>query len=164
MISLIVATSQNNVIGNSGKLPWKISNDLKIFKEHTLNNIIVMGKNTFLSIPKLLPNRETWLISQEKLIEKTFCSIGDTICHYKMLQAAGDQRELIFIGGSRIYEEALKYVEKIYLTKVHAIVPGDTFFHFKLNDEWKLLNEVNYWKDEKNEYDHSFIIYEKNKY
>ena len=128
MFSIIVAFDKNFCIGKNGKMPWHIKEDFKWFKEKTTNHTVVMGKNTFNSIGKILPNRKTIIISHSPFIEGENCH---TIQNFeKFLEDNKDNNEEIFIcGGGEIYKKALPYAKKFYLTIVDTeIENGDTFF------------------------------------
>ena len=141
MISLIVAKSENNVIGNKGRIPWHIPNDLKRFKELTTNNIVIMGRKTFESLPEKyrpLPNRINIILSKDKSYKPKCCMVFDNI--KKALKKAGNDKEIFIIGGGEIYKEGLKYANKVYITEVDGDFEGDTYFP-KLNKFWKLIDE-----------------------
>ena len=141
MISLIVAKSENNVIGNKGRIPWHIPNDLKRFKELTTNNIVIMGRKTFESLPEKyrpLPNRINIILSKDKSYKPKCCMVFDNI--KKALKKAGNDKEIFIIGGGEIYKEGLKYANKVYITEVDGDFDGDTYFP-KLNKFWKLIDE-----------------------
>ena len=141
-IKLICAISKNNVIGNENKLPWNISEDLKRFKELTSNNWIVMGRKTFDSIGRPLPNRKNIVLSENKNLKidsvEVFNTPEDVIESYKN---NSDQKDLFIIGGTYIYELFLEYCEYLFITYVDKEYLGDAFFP-KINwDEWKLIGE-----------------------
>jgi len=153
MIKLVVAMSNNHVIGKDNKLIWKQSNDLKRFKELTSGNTCIMGRKTFESIGKPLPNRKNCIIS------RTHQSIEG--CHvYDSLEVAlQDNPECFVIGGSTIYEQTINKADEIYLTLVDCVVEGDAFF--PQFEGFKIESEEQYTKDDKNQYDYKFIKYTK---
>jgi len=147
-IKLICAISKNNVIGNENKLPWNISEDLKRFKELTSNNWIVMGRKTFDSIGRPLPNRKNIVLSENKNLKidsvEVFNTPEDVIESYKN---NSDQKDLFIIGGTYIYELFLEYCEYLFITYVDKEYLGDAFFP-KINwDEWKLIGEETKFDD-----------------
>ena len=147
-IKLISAISKNNVIGNENKLPWNISEDLKRFKELTSNNWIVMGRKTFDSIGRPLPNRKNIVLSENKNLKidsvEVFNTPEDVIESYKN---NSDQKDLFIIGGTYIYELFLEYCEYLFITYVDKEYLGDAFFP-KINwDEWKLIGEETKFDD-----------------
>lgn len=125
MIGLIVAYAKNRVIGNEGQIPWRIKGEQKRFRELTTGNVVVMGRRSYEEIGRPLPNRMTYVVSNTKNFDqegvKTVKSIQEAI------DLAGDKNVYIS-GGARIYEEAMPYVEKMYITEVELEVEGDTFF------------------------------------
>ena len=147
-IKLICAISKNNVIGNENELPWNISEDLKRFKELTSNNWIVMGRKTFDSIGRPLPNRKNIVLSENKNLKidsvEVFNTPEDVIESYKN---NSDQKDLFIIGGTYIYELFLEYCEYLFITYVDKEYLGDAFFP-KINwDEWKLIGEETKFDD-----------------
>jgi dihydrofolate reductase len=150
MIKIIVAQSNNRVIGKDNKLLWRQSDDLKRFKSLTLNNKVVMGRKTFESIGKPLPNRENYVLTRNN-IEIDGCKI---LNHPDdVLDLKGD---IFIIGGGEIYKKFLNLADEIYLTQVDCELDGDTFFPPITND-WKVESEEKFKKDNKNQYDWRFI-------
>ena len=162
-ISIISAVSYNNVIGKDNKLLCHLKDDLKRFKELTKNNVIIMGQKTYESLPiKPLPKRYNIVITDNKDISFFGCemaySIDDAI--YKSDNWSKDG-EIFVIGGGSIYKQFFNYADKLYITKVHENFEGDTYFPIINNKDWKLISEKKYKKDKNNDYDYSYIIYEK---
>lgn len=139
MINLIVAFDKNYIIGNQGKLIWHCSEDLKHFKSITTNNIVVMGRKTFESIGKPLPNRVNIVLSRNGINHPDIISmnsIQDVLNYYK----EHNQYELFIIGGAEIYREFYPYIDHMYITRIHETFIGDTSFpNFNLN-EWDLIS------------------------
>ena len=137
MVSLIVAKSKHNVIGDKGRIPWHIPNDLKRFKELTTDNVVIMGRKTFESLPeenRPLPNRVNIILSKDKSYHSTCCMVFDSL--KKALRKAGSDKKVFVIGGGEIYKEALKYADNVYVTEVDGEFEGDTYFP-TLNRTWK---------------------------
>ena len=137
MVSLIVAKSENNIIGNKGRIPWHIPNDLKRFKELTTNNVVIMGRKTFESLPKEfrpLPNRVNIILSRDKNHIIDCWMVVDDL--KKAIRKAGSDKEIFIIGGGEIYKEGFKYADKIYLTEVDGEFEGDTYFP-NIGRSWK---------------------------
>jgi dihydrofolate reductase len=154
MISLIVAKSKNNIIGNKGKIPWHIPNDLKRFKNLTTDNVVIMGRKTYESLPeeyKPLPNRMNIIISRDKSYSVNNCLVFNKI--EKALRKAGTDKEIFIIGGGEIYKEGIKYADKIYVTEVDGDFTGDTYFP-ELTEQWKEIN-----REEKEGYRFIDLIY-----
>ena len=147
-IKLICAISKNNVIGNDNKLPWNISQDLKRFKELTSNNWIVMGRKTFDSIGKPLPNRKNIVLSKNKSLiidsVEVFDSPADVIDYHKK---NSEQKDLFVIGGTYIYELFFEYCEYLYITFVDKEYLGDAFFPKVDWNKWKLISEESGYDD-----------------
>lgn len=125
MISLIVAYANNFVIGNKGKIPWNIPNEKKRFKDLTTNNVVIMGRKTYEEIGKPLPNRTTIVVSTTKNFNSTNCytakSLTEALTMFKDV-------DIYIAGGQKIYEEAIKIVDKMYITKIDTTIKGDTYF------------------------------------
>ena len=147
-IKLICAISKNNVIGKDNKLPWNISEDLKRFKELTSNNWIVMGRKTFDSIGKPLPNRKNIVLSKNKSLiidsVEVFNSPADVIDYHKK---NSEQKDLYVIGGTYIYELFFEYCEYLYITFVDKEYLGDAFFPKVDWNKWKLISEESGYDD-----------------
>lgn len=156
MIKIIVAMSENRVIGNNNELIWKLSSDLKRFKELTTNNPVVMGRKTYESIGRPLPNRRNIIISRQPDYLVDDCEIVSSLEEALLLTNS----DCFIIGGGEIYKQSLEIVDKIYLTLVHKEFEGDTKFP-ELNKEWIEVSRANFDSDEKNEYNYSFIEYDR---
>ncbi len=157
MISIIVATAENNAIGKDNDLIWYISDDLKRFKRLTTGHTILMGRKTYESLPNgALPKRENIVITHDKSLQYERCtmlySIEEAIEKY-----VNSPKEIFVIGGGSIYEKLFPYAQKIYLTKVHASFEADVFFPEIDKTEWKIDFSEDHKKGGKNEFDFSFI-------
>lgn len=151
-ISLILAKSKNNVIGLNNTLPWKLKDDLKNFKELTIGHHVLMGRKTYESLGKQLPNRINMVLSKNEIkVVKSFDSLEKALIFAK----ENDETELFVIGGANIYEQTIDIADIIYLTEVNCDIYGDAFFDFDMS-EWVTLETKEFHKNEKNEYD--FII------
>lgn len=128
-ISLIVAQSENRVIGREGKLPWNLPEDLKRFKAITSGHPVVMGRKTYESIGRLLPKRTNVIITRSKDYRVAGAEIAHSLKEALALAAEAPGGEEIFvIGGGEIFSEVLPQAERIYLTEVHANIEGDAYF------------------------------------
>jgi dihydrofolate reductase len=157
-ISIIVAIAENNAIGKDNDLLWHISDDLKRFKKITSGHKIVMGKNTFLSLPvRPLPNRTSIVITDDTADNYEGCimaySIGDA------MSKCGDDEECFIIGGGSIYTQFLPLADKLYLTKVDRSYEADTFFPEIRSDEWELIEQEDHIDEENNSLPFSFQTY-----
>ncbi len=161
IVSHIVAVSENNAIGVKNDLPWNIPEDLKFFKEKTLNSIIIMGRKTYDSIGRPLPKRTTIVISKtattKDFPEGVFLthSIDEAIKKAAQLAEEKNLKEVFITGGGEIYKQSLGVANKIYLTKIHQVVEGDVFYPTLNPKEFKTLSERPS-KDDK----HSYTFYE----
>ncbi|HTF28124.1 MAG TPA: dihydrofolate reductase [Flavitalea sp.] len=161
-ITLVVAVSENNVIGKSNKLLWHLPNDLKYFKNVTWAMPVIMGRKTFESLGKPLDGRYNIVISNNK----DWKPEGVIVVHdlreaYKAAEVA-DTKEVFVLGGGQIYAQAIVHANKIHLTRVHAQLEGDTHFPM-LDKSWQLSYRVDFPKDEKHAYPYSIEIWESNR-
>lgn len=156
MIKIIVAMSKNRVIGNDNKLIWKLSSDLKRFKELTTDNPVVMGRKTYESIGKPLPNRRNIIITRQPDYQVDECEIVSSL--EEALLITGN--DCFIIGGGEIYKQSLPLANKIYLTLVNEEFEGDTQFP-EIDSSWVKLSKIDFNSDEKNNHNYSFIEYER---
>ena len=163
--SLIVAIAENNVIGKDNDLIWHLPNDMKFFKEKTINHHIVTGRKNYISIPEKyrpLANRTNIVLTRQKDFIEEDCIILHSIEDAIAYAEKKCEEELFIIGGGQIYKEVLdkKLIDRMYVTHVHQKFDGDTFFP-KINEDWKKVSEVTNPIDEKHLYPYSFAVYEK---
>lgn len=159
-ISLIVAMDRNGIIGKDYTLPWRLSSDLKYFKAVTMGKPIVMGRKTHESIGRPLPGRDNVVLSRETDYQAEGCTVLNSLEDvYKRYADAG---EVMIMGGADLFEQTLDKATRIYLTKVHAEVEGDTWFPKIDWDIWEEVGRQDFKADAKNEYDYSFVILERN--
>lgn len=158
-ISIIVAISENNAIGKDNELLWHLPKDLKRFKEITTGHTIIMGRKTFESIGKPLPNRHSIIITNNK----NYKAEGVTVVHsiQEALQIAKQEKEVFVIGGGKIYKNTLPIADKLYLTLVHNTFEADTFFPEIKMEEWALLHKETLSKNDKNPYEATFMELER---
>ncbi|TQK62491.1 dihydrofolate reductase [Brevibacillus sp. AG162] len=155
MISLIVAYARNQVIGKDGDMPWHLPADLKNVKELTTGKTIVMGRKTFESIGKPLPNRKNVVLTRSQ----DFHPEGVDVVHTKEeVLAMGD---VIIFGGSEIYRQFLDVVDRLYITEIDLETEGDTFFPAWDRDAYTLVDKREGIVDEKNVHPHAFYVYER---
>ncbi len=157
-ISIIVAIAENNAIGKDNRLLWHISEDLKRFKKLTTGHTLIMGRNTFLSLPNgALPNRRHIVISDipDERFER--CEMAGSI--EEAIQIAGDKEECFVIGGGMVYAQFLPVAGKLYLTQVHQSFDADTFFPEIDFQQWKALLTETVPAGGKNEYPHTYTEY-----
>jgi dihydrofolate reductase len=159
VISLIVAASANGVIGVQGGLPWKLSDDLRRFRQVTMGKPIIMGRKTWESIGKPLPGRQNIVLTQRRAVDAPGCDV--VASKDQAIAVAGAADEIMIIGGSQVYDLFLPDADRIYLTRVHASVAGDAFFATPDADDWQLASDERHEADERNEFDYSFRLYER---
>jgi dihydrofolate reductase len=158
MISLIVAASENGVIGRDGDLPWHQSDDLRRFKAVTMGKPIVMGRKTWESIGRPLPGRRNIVVSRQAGLEIEGADVVASPA--AAVDVAAGAEEIMIIGGSEIYKLFLPLADRVYLTRVHADVEGDAWFP-ALGEDWRLVSDERHAADDKNEHDMSFRLYER---
>ncbi len=168
--AIIVAVSENNIIGKEQNLPWRLSDDLKNFKEKTLHHAIIMGRKTFQTFPKPLPKRQHIIISRNnsagfgEIENSQFTnSLGNAISLAKEYAQNNAQNEVFVIGGGEIYKQSLEnnLIDVIYLTRVHTYTQGDTFFPEINLEKYTEISKISFLKNEKNEFDFDIIVLEK---
>jgi dihydrofolate reductase len=158
-VSIIVAIDQENGIGKDNQLLWHLPNDLKFFKNITSGNTIIMGRKTYDSIGRPLPNRRNIVISRNQDLKIEGVEVFENIS--SALEACKTENEVFIIGGGEIYKQALPFTNKIYLTKVDANCEADIFFPSLNEQEWKIISEEKHLKDEKHSYNYIFTILER---
>ncbi|OIQ28852.1 MAG: diacylglycerol kinase [Bacteroidetes bacterium MedPE-SWsnd-G2] len=156
--TMIVATSENNVIGKDNQLIWHLSDDLKRFKSLTNGHHIIMGRKTFESFPKPLPNRTHIVITRQDDYQAPEGVIVVNSLDSALNAVKNDDQPYI-IGGGEIYKQGLEVATKIELTRVHADFEGDTYFPELNKDIWKEIDNSFHKKDDKHDYEFSFITY-----
>jgi dihydrofolate reductase len=158
-ISIITAVSDNGIIGKDGKLPWVLPTDLKRFKEITTGHHIIMGRKTYESIGKPLPNRTNIVLTRnEKFkVAKDAKLVHSLDVALNIAKSAGET-ECFIIGGEHLYAQALPITDRIYMTTVHQEFDGDAKFPvFNIHD-WNITKKIDHPSDEENPYNHSFMI------
>ena len=156
-ISHLVAVSNNLVIGVDNDLPWNLKADLAHFKKYTLNKIIIMGRKTYESIGRPLPNRINYVVSRtlnEISGTYVFSSIEDAIFKAEEENIKMNiENEIVIIGGGHIFQETAKSINKLIITRVDCEIEGDIFYPKIDLTKWKLIKTESYIKDPDNDYD-----------
>ena len=161
-LSLIIAVAKNNVIGKDNMLIWRLSEDLKNFKRLTTGHSIIMGRKTYDSIGRPLPNRHNIIVTRNNRLKIDGCHVVYSLEKAFELAAELEGSDEIFvIGGANIYDQAWSEVDKVYLTKIDAQPEGDAFFNLAHFEDWEVIEERSFGKDEKNEYDFDILTLEK---
>ncbi|MEM7291278.1 MAG: dihydrofolate reductase [Pseudomonadota bacterium] len=163
-VALVVAVAQNGVIGNEGDMPWKLSSDLKRFKQITMGKPIIMGRKTYESIGRALPGRLNIIVSRSDFV-------ADDTVHANGLEAAlflaegwaqeNEAEEICVIGGGQIYREIMPQASRIYVTHVMAEPDGDTHFPNINETEWHPIHREEVEKGEKDSADTLYVVYER---
>ncbi len=161
IISIIVAVAENWAIGKQNQLLWHLPADLKWFKTHTTGHAIVMGRKTFESIGKPLPNRKNVILTANKNFVEEGCEVVHSTD--ELLLLLKKEEEIFIIGGGDVYRSMLPKATKLYLTRVHHSFEGDVFFpsDFNQSNDWHLTSEEYHRSDEKNNYAYTFQILER---
>ena len=159
MITIIVAASENDVIGNNNKLIWHLSKDLIRFKNLTKGHHVIMGRKTFESMPKALPNRTNVVITRNKNYTAENITVVDSL--ENALKVCKDDPQPFIIGGGEIYRIGLTYAKRIELTRVYHNFEGDTTFPQIDKNIWKEVKNIKMFDIENHNYNFSFITYDK---
>lgn len=157
IVSLVVAMSENRVIGRNGGLPWHLPKDLQFFKKVTLDKTIIMGRKTFDEIKRPLANRRNVVITRNPGFRPAGVTVVPTLDEALALGATED--EVCVIGGGEIFRQVLPRADRIYLTLVHAQIEGDTYFPAFEQDGWTLESEARHEADAKHAWAFTFRIY-----
>ncbi|HYM32521.1 MAG TPA: dihydrofolate reductase [Candidatus Cybelea sp.] len=158
-IALIAAMSRNRVIGRNGGLPWRIPADLRYFKAQTMGKPVVMGRKTWLSIGKPLPGRQNIVVSRDPALSLPGATVvADIRAALEAATRLMPDREVMVIGGGRIYAAALPYADRLYLTEVHADVAGDTAFPEIDPAEWVERSRERHSQTEPAPLEFSFVV------
>lgn len=160
-ISLIAAVAENYVIGKDGALPWRLPSDLRWFKQHTVGKPCIMGRKTYESLGKPLPERLNIVVSNDQEFYAP-CEMARTVD--EALAAAGDAPEVMILGGRRLYESFMERADRLYLTVVHTRPEGDTRFPPIDAAQWRVSERLWVDADDKNPFDHTFWVLERETY
>ncbi len=160
IISLIVAASENNVIGVDGDLPWHLTADLRRFKAITMGKPMIMGRATYDSIGRALPGRRSIVLSRRPDLLSEGCEVVATV--QDALVVAGEVEEVMVIGGGAIYALFLPLADRIYFTRVHTEIAGDTFFPELDRDKWLVVAAEEFPSTDTQEYAFTLQVLERN--
>lgn len=159
IVSCIVATANNNVIGKDNDIPWYLPADLKYFKKTTIGKHILMGRKCYQSIGMPLPKRTNIIVTRDPYFISSNCLIARSIEEGLEMAYDNGEKECFIIGGGTVYEQTQKLWDRLYLTQVDLNVEGDVFFPEVNFDEWQLISQEDHSADEKNPYNYSFKVY-----
>lgn len=157
MITLIAAVAQNNALGKDNQLLWHLPDDFKRFKNITSGHYIIMGRKTFESFPKPLPNRTHVIITRQKEYKPEGCIVVNSL--EEAIQSCPKQEDIFIIGGGEIYKQSIAIADKIDITRVHNSFEADTFFPEIEIEKWQLIFEEFHSKDERHDFDFTFQTY-----
>jgi|SRR3989344_847023 len=162
MISIIAAMGKNRVIGKDGKIPWKLPGDFARFKKITSGHPVIMGRKTFESIGKPLPNRKNIVITRQKGFAAPGCEVAPSV-EEGILRAASfpGAEEIFIIGGGEIYKQAMDVASRIYLTLIEEDFVGDAHFPEIDESKWKLTQRESGTLDAENIHRHSFLVFDR---
>jgi dihydrofolate reductase len=162
ILNIVVAASENNVIGKNNRLLWTLPNDMKFFKNTTWAMPVIMGRKTFESLGKALNGRTNIVVTTKT----DFSAPGAIVVHNleQAVAAAGstDAREAYIIGGGEIYRQALPICDRVYLTRIHTNLEGDTFFPELPKENWRMHSVLHFPTDDKHQFAYSFEVWDKN--
>ncbi len=159
MITIIAAIAENNALGKDNQLILHLPADLKRFKQVTLNHHIIMGRKTFESLGKPLPNRTTIIITRNKNYSAKGCIVVNSL--KKAIEASKNDENPYILGGAEIYKQAMEIADKLDLTFVHHKFEADAFFPVIDTKIWKETSREDFKADEKNKYNFSFVTFER---
>lgn len=159
-LSAVVALSENRVIGRDNQLPWRLPADLKHFKKLTLGHPIIMGRKTYVSIGKPLPQRTNIVLTQEKQFQAPGCIVIHSLDE-AIKKGAECDSDIFIIGGAQLYRQSLPLLQFIYMTIIHQHIEGDTFFPELQLNEWKEIAREDHSADSDNPLDYSFVTLER---
>lgn len=162
MISIIVAVSENNVIGKDNDITWHFPGDMKYFKSKTQGHVVIMGRKTFESMgAKPLKNRENIVVTRQRDYSKQGIEVVNSLENALEKAKTYNDDETFIIGGGEIYRQALPFTDRVYLTRIHAEYEGDTYFPELLPNKWDLVSEERHEADGKHAHPFSFLVYER---
>lgn len=161
IISAIVACAKKGVIGKDNEIPWYLPADFAYFKRTTMNHHIIMGRNCFESIGRPLPKRTNIVITRNPFYIASGCLMVNSIGEALKIAKKNGETEAFIIGGGEIYNQSVDLWDKLYLTEVDLDTEGDVFFPEMDLSKWRLVSEERHQKNEKNEFDYIFKIFER---
>lgn len=160
VITIIVAAAENNAIGKDNDLLWHLPNDLKFFKQKTSGRSLIMGRKTFESLDGPLPKRRNLIVTRQS----NYQASGAEVVHSlpEALALCAGEEEVFIGGGAEIYKQALPFVDRIYLTRVHTHIQGDSYFVDLDEQEWNLVSTERHSADDRHAFAYTFMLYERN--
>lgn len=157
VINIIVATGENLEIGKNNQLLWHMPADLKFFKQTTSGHTIIMGRKTFDSVGRALPNRRNIVISRNVDLKIDGVEVVNSL-EGALKIVENEPHPIFIVGGAEIYKQAIPITDKIYLTTVHQKFDADTFFPELKENDWEVESKSNFQSDEKNQYNYTISV------
>jgi dihydrofolate reductase len=161
ILSQVVAAADNNAIGKNNQLLWSLPNDMKFFKNTTWGMPVIMGRKTFESLGKPLAGRTNIIITRKHNWQPEGVFVANDIREAMATAAKTDAKEAFIIGGGEIYKQTMPLTQRLYLTRVHTTIEGDTFFPEFNKADWELLSQLDFTADAKHAYDYSFQVWQR---
>lgn len=161
VISAIVAMAENRVIGINNRLPWHLPADLRHFKALTTGHPILMGRKTYQSIGRPLPNRTNIVITRDRSLSAPGCVVVASLEEAVQEAMKSGSGEIFIIGGAEVYRQLMPEIHRIYLTIVHQEIEGDTWFPELAAGEWREAEKIRHEADQENTCAYSFVILER---
>ena len=158
MYQFVVAVGKNNEMGVDNKLPWHLPNDVKFFKEVTWDHPMIMGRKTFESLPKVLPNRQHIVLTRDKNYTVNHKRVTVVYSFEELLEMTQGSETYSIIGGAEIFNLFMPYADRILLTKIDAEFKADTYFEEPNPEEWEIIEVIEGKVDKENTLAHQFII------
>lgn len=161
---MIVAVSQNQVIGKNNKLAWNLPDDMSYFSNMTQGHSVIMGRKNWESIPKKyrpLPNRKNIVVTRNNNFRGKGAVVVNSIEKAIEESRVSEDEEIFIIGGGEIYKLGFDYVDKVYITEIYANINGNTYFPKWNKSNWLEISRISHPKDEKHEFDFDYVIYKK---
>jgi dihydrofolate reductase len=159
-INLVVAASENNVIGKDNQLVWNLPNDMKFFKNITWAMPVIMGRKTYEALGKPLNGRTNIVITRNTSWNAEGVKVVKSLEQALVAASETDSKEAFIIGGGQIFEQSMSIAQRIYITRVHAELEGDAYFPV-IDDSWKLVSTLDFPADEKHAYAYTFETWTK---
>lgn len=162
MISLLVAMDRNHVIGSNNELPWHLPDDLRYFKEKTIEKTIIMGRKTFASIGRILPKRQNVVLTRSDIEFPKEVEVIRDLETVKEWSAEQPDEEFFIIGGGDIFNQSLSFADRLYITWIDEDFTGDVYFpEFSIEEDWTLTSKTKGPKNEENPYDYYYLVYDR---
>lgn len=161
IISQIVAVSENGVMGREGRLPWRLPADVELFRRLTMGHYLILGRKTYESIGRPLPGRKIIILTRQKDYAVEGCEVTDDLEKALEIARSNDESEAIIGGGAVVFAQAFPHTDRIYFTRVHAEIAGDTFYPAFNEQEWEVIKEQEYPLVEGQDHAFTFQILER---